>query len=106
MPPMVAREEVEMSTGNQRPCGLSRRLSSSSTIPGSTMQRLPGDVELDQLIEIARAVDDQRGIYGLPGLRGAAAARQHADALLARDRQRVLGLLSERGATTPMGMIW
>ena len=33
---------VEMSTGNHRPCGRSRRLSSSSTMPGSTTQRLPG----------------------------------------------------------------
>jgi hypothetical protein len=41
MPPMVARDEVEISTGNQSPCGLSARLSSSSTMPGSTTQRLP-----------------------------------------------------------------
>src|SRR5258705_23750 len=41
MPPMVAREAVEMSTGNHKPCGLSRRLRSSSTMPGSTTQRLP-----------------------------------------------------------------
>ena len=75
-------------------------------MPGSTMQRRPGNVELDQTVEIARAIDDQRGVYGLPGLRGAGAARQHADALLARERQRVLRLLDERGATTPMGMIW
>ena len=41
MPPMVAREAVEISTGNHRPCGLSLRLSSSSTMPGSTTQRRP-----------------------------------------------------------------
>src|ERR1041384_7897214 len=39
MPPMVAREDVEMSTGNHRPCGLSWRFKSSSTMPGSTVQR-------------------------------------------------------------------
>src|SRR5690348_8310939 len=41
MPPMVAREAVEISTGNQSPCGLSCRLRSSSTMPGSTRQRRP-----------------------------------------------------------------
>ena len=41
MPPMVAREAVEISTGNHRPCGLSWRLRSSSTMPGSTAQRRP-----------------------------------------------------------------
>ena len=52
---------------------------------------LAGDVELDQVVEIARAVDHQRGVDGLAGLRGAGAARQYADALLARERERVLG---------------
>ena len=41
MPPMVAREAVEISTGNHRPCGFSARLRSSSTMPGSTTQRRP-----------------------------------------------------------------
>ncbi len=40
MPPSVAREAVEMSTGNHSPCGRRRRLSSSSTMPGSTTARL------------------------------------------------------------------
>ncbi len=38
---MVAREAVEMSTGNHSPWGFSSRLRSSSTMPGSTTQRLP-----------------------------------------------------------------
>ena len=92
MPPMVAREAVETSTGNHRPCGLSLRLRSSSTMPGSTTQRRPADVEIEQLVQVLRAVDDQRVVDGLPGLRGAAAARQHAHALLARERERALGL--------------
>src|SRR5262245_28874182 len=50
------------------------------------------DVELDEMIEIFRAVDDERGIDGLAGLRGARSPRQHAHALLARKRERVLGL--------------
>jgi hypothetical protein len=32
-------------------------------------------------------------------------ARQHAHAFFARDGKGVLGSLTERGATTPMGMI-
>src|SRR5262249_37869752 len=51
------------------------------------------DVELDEMIEIFRAVDDERGIDGLTGLRGARPPRQHAHALLARKRKRVLGFL-------------
>ncbi len=51
------------------------------------------DVELQDMVEIFRAVDHQRLVDGLAGLRGAAAARQHADALLARQRQRVFGFL-------------
>src|SRR6516225_12403203 len=43
------------------------------------------------MIEIFRAVDDERGIDGLPGLRGARSPRQHAHSLLARKRERVLG---------------
>jgi hypothetical protein len=39
------------------------------------------------------AVDDQRGIHRLAGLRGAGAARQHAHAVLARERERKLRLL-------------
>ncbi len=52
-----------------------------------------GDVELEDVVEMFRAVDDQRRVDGLAALRGAAAARQHAHALLARDRDRALGLL-------------
>ncbi len=39
IPPMVARDAVDTSTGNHRPCGFKARLSWSSTIPGSTVQR-------------------------------------------------------------------
>ena len=49
------------------------------------------EVEMSTVIEIFRAVDDERGIDGLPGLRGARSPRQHADTFLARKRERVLG---------------
>src|SRR5260221_12225932 len=52
-----------------------------------------GHIELDQVVEIFRAVEDERGIDCLPGLRGSGAAREHAHALLARNRYRVLGCL-------------
>ena len=45
-------------------------------------------VDLDQLLEVLAEVHDQRAPDRLAGLRGAAAARQHGHALLARDRQR------------------
>ena len=88
MPPMVAREAVETSTGNHSPCGFSARLRSSSTMPGSTTQRRVLDIDFEHAVEMFRAIDDQRRIHRLPALRGAAAARQHRDALLARDRDR------------------
>src|SRR6266511_240929 len=52
-----------------------------------------GHVKLDQVVEIFRAVDNERGTDRLAGLRGARAPRQHADALLARNCQRMLRLL-------------
>ena len=48
------------------------------------------DIEIENAGEMLRAVDHQRGVDGLPGLRRAAAARQHGDALLARQRNRAL----------------
>jgi hypothetical protein len=50
-----------------------------------------GHVESDEVVEIFRAVDDERGIDRLAGLGGARAPCQHARALLARNRERVLG---------------
>ena len=40
IPPMVALLDVDTSTGNQRPKGFKNLLSSSKTIPGSTVQVL------------------------------------------------------------------
>ena len=65
------------------------------------------DVELDDPVEMLRAVDDQRRVHRLPALRGAAAARQHADTpssraiAIARSASAIV-----RGATTPSGIIW
>ncbi len=50
------------------------------------------DVEVEHAVQIFRAVDHQRPVDRLPALRGSAAARQHGDALLARERDGALGL--------------
>ena len=55
------------------------------------------DVELQHAVEIFRAIQDQRMIDRLPALRGAAAARQHGDALFLRDRYRAIGFLDRSG---------
>ena len=57
-------------------------------------------VELENVVQIFRAIHHQRMVDGLPALRGAAAARQHADALFARDRYRPIGFL-DRCAASP-----
>ena len=49
------------------------------------------DVEIEDTGEVFGAVDHQRVADGLPGLRGSAAARQHADALATRDAYRPFG---------------
>ena len=93
MPPMVARDAVEMSTGNHSPVGFSARLRSSSTMPGSTTQRRAGDIEVEDAVEMLRAVDDDRFVDGLPALRRSAAPRQHADAFRAANPYRPFGFL-------------
>ena len=85
MPPMVARLDVDTSTGNHKPIDLSWRFSSSSTMPGSTVQVRGCSIGLDEPVQVFAVVDDQRAAHGLAGLRGAAAARQQRHALLAGD---------------------
>jgi hypothetical protein len=106
MPPMVAREAVETSTGNHRPCGFNCRLSSSSTMPGSTTQR--GSRRRDrECVRCFEQSTDQRLVHGLAALRGAAAARQHARALPHRPMAIARSASSMvRGTTTPTGIIW
>ena len=93
MPPMVARDAVETSTGNHRPWAFSWRLRSSSTMPGSTRARRPATSRSRMRVEMLRAVDDDRMVDGLAGLRRAAAARRHRHALGAADLDRPFRLL-------------
>ena len=60
MPPMVAREAVETSTGNHSPCGLQLPVEivehDARLDPGAAA----GDVEIEDAVEMLRAVDDDR----------------------------------------------
>ena len=105
MPPMVAREEVEMSTGNHSPCGLSRPVELVEHDAGLDHAAAPGDVELEHAVEMLRAVDDQRGIDGLAGLRGAPAARQRSPPRAPAPSACSASVI-ERGITTPTGITW
>ena len=82
-----------MSTGNQSPWGLSCRLRSSSTMPGSTAQRRPLHVEIEDAGEIFRAVDHQRLADGLPACDVPPPRGQHGHAFRAGNRDRPLGFL-------------
>ena len=102
---MVAREAVEISTGNHRPEGFSARFNSSSTMPGSTVQRRAAvssattrlrcgeQSTISERLTVWPACDvpPPRGVTATPSARQIASARS-ASAML-------------RGATTPSGMI-
>ena len=107
MPPMVARldgRDIDRETTG--PVDLSCRFSSSSTMPGSTMQVRGDRVDRDQPVQVLAEVHDQRPADGLAGLRGAAAARQQRHAFLARDGHRRAHVVVVLGTTTPTGSIW
>src|SRR5579883_2326701 len=81
---MVARLEVETSTGKKRPWGRRKALSWSSTMPGSTtMRRL--SIEFKDAVEVGADIDDDGLTDRLAALGGAAAARQDRHALRGRD---------------------
>ena len=92
MPPMVAREAVEMSTGNHSPCGLSRRLSSSSTMPGSTTQRRPATSSSSTWSRYFEQSMTSEELTVWPACEVPPPRGSHAHALLARERERALGL--------------
>ncbi len=104
MPPMVARLDVETSTGNHRPDARSWRFSSSSTMPGSTTQVLaPASSDTSRfrclLKSMTRArptvwpdceVPPPRGSSGTPSSRAIAMRRAHVvDRLGDDDAQRL-----------------
>ncbi len=68
---------------------LSALLSCSSTRPGCTRARRRSPCPRETtLVHVLGAIEHQGAAHGLAALRGAAAARQHRDAGLARDLQR------------------
>jgi hypothetical protein len=106
MPPMVARDAVETSTGNHRPCGFSLRFSSSRTMPGSTTQVRPSTSRSRMRLrcfDVSRTSDaltvwphcevpPPRGSTVTPSSRAMAMAASASS--------------TERGTTTPRGTIW
>ena len=68
--------------------------------------RLPGHVERHNLVQMLRAVDDERMVHRLAALRGPAAARQHGHALGPAIAIAFSAWAIVRGTTTPNGIIW
>ena len=102
---MVARDAVEISTGKPEAVRLELAVQFVEHDARLDHAAAAGGVDLDQAVEIFRAVDDQREIDRLPALRGAAAAR--AVTLTPRRAIAIARLTSSivRGATTPTGTI-
>ena len=65
-----------------------RRVQMAQHQPGFHQCRARLRIDVQDAAQMLRAVDHQRAVHRLAALAGAAAARQHRDALLARDRQR------------------
>ena len=85
---------VETSTGNHRPCGLSWRLRSSSTMPGSTTQRAPGDIEIEIRLRCFEQSMMSEWLTVWPGLRRCRRRAAVTGTPSSRaDRDRPLGLL-------------
>ena len=63
-------------------------------------------IERDDAVEMSRAIDDQRLVDGLPGLRRAAAARRDRHAFGAANRDRPFSFFYRARRHTPSGMIW
>ena len=106
MPPMVAREAVEMSTGNHRPCGLSSRLRSSSTMPGSTTQRREATSRSSSRLRYFEQSTTSDVLTVCPACevpppRGSTVTPSSRAKPIARLASSIV-----RGATTPSGMIW
>ena len=85
MPPSVARLAVEISTGNMRPSRRSLRIQPAEHDTRLHARPPVFDIDPKDTVQMRGAVEHQRLADRLAGLRGAAAARQHRHALLARD---------------------
>ena len=88
MPPMVQRACVEGSTGKEQPVLPQRRVQMAQHQARFDQRGARIGIDVQDAAQVLRAVDHQRAVHRLAALAGAAAARQHGDAFLARDRQR------------------
>ena len=80
MPPMVAREDGGDVDRKPQPVRLELAVELVEHDARLDRAACALDVEIEDAGQVFGAVDHQRGADGLPGLRGAAAARQHGDA--------------------------
>ena len=107
MPPMVQRAWVEGSTGKNSPCGAQRGVQVAQHDARLDQRGARLGIDMQHAAQIFRAIDHQRAVDRLAALAGAAAARQHRHAFLARDRQRRRDVLdASRGTITPTGSTW
>jgi hypothetical protein len=85
---MVAREAVETSTGNHRPCFLSCRVEVIQHDSRLDHAASIFDVERDDAVQVLREIDDDTVIDSLTALRRAAAAWRDDPAVLPDDAER------------------
>ena len=90
IPPIVARLAVDGIDREEQPVLLELAVERVEHDPGLHAHAARRRVERDDVAQVAADVDDQPAVDGLPALRGAAAARGHGHAVLARDRDRRL----------------
>jgi len=82
MPPMVAREAVETVDRKPQAVRLELPVEVIEHNAGLDHAAARGNISSNSRLRYFEQSTDQRGIDRLPGLRGAAAARRHAHALV------------------------
>ena len=88
MPPIVAREAVETSTGKPQSVRLELTVEVVEHDAGLDDAGSIFDIERQDAVQVLGRVDDEAAVDGLAALRRAAAARRDRDAFVARDRER------------------
>ena len=87
MPPIVARDAVEMSTGNHSPFGLQPAIEFVQYDAGLDPTAPPLRIERQDLGKPFRTINDQRRIHRLPALRGSSSSRQNGNVAQPCDAQ-------------------
>ncbi len=86
MPPIVQRAWVDGSTGKEQSVGAQRVVEVAEDEARLHQGGPRLGIDVQDAAQVLGAVDHQRAVDRLAALAGAAAARQHRDALVARDR--------------------